>query len=183
MTILQEPAFDLSKYAEIPSLVEIESRLDACALEQDRFVELPEPGRTKDYDELEPVVSYPRRFDTTDWAAFRAVEGPIGLGGALVAWNCPGFDMLEGRTDIAVLVDIRVRAEAQRKGVGAALFNAAKRWAEDRGCREMKIETQDVNVAACRFYRAMGCSVGSVNAHAYDLPETQVIWRIVLGNS
>jgi hypothetical protein len=31
----------------------------------------------------------------------------------------------------------------------------------------MKVETQNVNVPACRFYAAMGCTLGAVNLHAY----------------
>jgi GNAT superfamily N-acetyltransferase len=36
-------------------------------------------------------------------------------------------------------------------GIGAALFRAAERWAVARGARWLKVETQNVNVAACRF--------------------------------
>ena len=42
----------------------------------------------------------------------------------------------------------------------------------------MKIETQDVNVSACRFYAAMGCELGAINRGVYtSLPdETQFLW-------
>ena len=41
---------------------------------------------------------------------------------------------------------------------------------------------QNVNVAACRFYMAMGCELSAVNLHAYpDLPdEAQLIWSLSL---
>lgn len=34
-------------------------------------------------------------------------------------------------------------------------------------CRELKVETQDTNVRACRFYAAMGCALRAVEENAY----------------
>ncbi len=47
-----------------------------------------------------------------------------------------------------------------------------------RGCHTLKVETQNINVPACRFYQRMGCTLGTVNRFAYpDLPdEIQLIW-------
>ena len=86
--------------------------------------------------------------------------------------------MLEGRKDLAVLWDIRVVPERRGCGVGAALFARAERWAAERGARRLKIETQNVNVAACRFYASRGCHLGAIHRFAYrDLPdETQLLW-------
>jgi GNAT superfamily N-acetyltransferase len=62
--------------------------------------------------------------------------------------------------------------------VGAALFRAAESWARARGCRQLKVETQNVNVAACRFYSRQGCVLTSVDRLAYPgLPgEIQFLW-------
>jgi ribosomal protein S18 acetylase RimI-like enzyme len=86
--------------------------------------------------------------------------------------------MLEGRDDLAVLWDLRVAPEARGRGVGSALFREVEAWARTRGCRELKVETQNVNVAACRFYAHMGCSLGALNSHAYpEVPdEVQLLW-------
>lgn len=90
--------------------------------------------------------------------------------------------MLRGRRDLAVLWDLRV-TQGCRSGAGAALFGAATAWARERGCRALEVETQQINVAACRFYQRMGCSLAAVDRFAYvDLPEeTQLsgtwIWR------
>ena len=67
--------------------------------------------------------------------------------------------MLEGRHDLAVLWDIRVAPSSRRRGVGAALFCAATEWAAATGYQELKVETQNVNVAACRFYGRHGCEL------------------------
>jgi GNAT superfamily N-acetyltransferase len=60
------------------------------------------------------------------------------------------------RSDLAVLWDIRVQPERRGRGVGKALFYASVDWACRRGCRQLKVETQNVNVAACRFYASQG---------------------------
>ena len=42
----------------------------------------------------------------------------------------------------------------------------------------LKVETQHVNVAACRFYGRRGCTLGAVHRDAYpSLPdEIQLLW-------
>jgi hypothetical protein len=43
---------------------------------------------------------------------------------------------------------------------------------------QLEVETQNNNVAACRFYAAMGCELRSIDRLAYpDLPdEAQLVW-------
>ncbi len=59
--------------------------------------------------------------------------------------------MLERRTDLALLSDLRVAPAVRGRGVGAALFGAAERWAAAHGAAGLKVETQTVNVPTCRF--------------------------------
>ena len=77
-----------------------------------------------------------------------------------------------------MLWDIRVARSAHRSGVGTALFRAAESWAAQRGARWLKVETQNINVPACHFYAAQGCTLGSIDRFAYaDLPEeAQLLW-------
>jgi len=51
------------------------------------------------------------------------------IGGAVIAFDAPGVNMLEGRRDLAVVWDIRVAPQWRRKGVGGMLFRAAEDWA------------------------------------------------------
>jgi hypothetical protein len=53
------------------------------------------------------------------------------------------------------------------------------RWARSRGCVELKVETQNINVPACLFYAGQGCQLRTVNRGAYpDLPhEIQLLWH------
>ena len=96
-----------------------------------------------------------------------------------MAFNTPGLTILEGHGESAVLWDIRVSPDARGQGVGSALFQAAEAWAKARGCRQLEIETQNINVPACRFYARQGCVLAAVYRFAYpDLPdEIQLLWH------
>jgi hypothetical protein len=45
-------------------------------------------------------------------------------------------------------------------------------------CRKLKVETQNINVPACRFYASQGCVLAAVNRMAYREPqdEIQLLW-------
>ena len=96
----------------------------------------------------------------------------------MIAGQTPGLHMLGGRDDVAVLWDIRVSPRERGAGIGSALFRAAGDWARARGCRWLKIETQNVNVSACRFYQKMGCTLGAIDRFAYpgQPAEVQLLW-------
>ena len=71
------------------------------------------------------------------------------------------------RDDLTVLRDIRVLPERRGAGIGKILFTRACEWSAFRGCRQMKIETQNINLAACHFYRKMDCELGTIKRYAY----------------
>ena len=74
----------------------------------------------------------------------------------------------------AFLEDIAVRAFARKKGVGAALFQAVCAWAKEEGLCGVALETQDVNLLACRFYQKMGMALGCADTFLYaNFPETK----------
>ena len=100
------------------------------------------------------------------------------VGGAAVAVDTPGLTMLEGRRDLAVLWDIRVSPDARRQGVGSTLFENVEAWALLHGCRQLKIETQNTNVPACRFYERQGCHLRAIHRAVYpEFPEeVQLLW-------
>lgn len=91
--------------------------------------------------------------------------------------------MLEGRTDLAVLWDIRVAPAVRGQGIGTALLRAVEAWAAARGCRQLKAEAQNINVPACRFYAAQGFVLAAAHPGAYpDFPdEIQLLWHKDLG--
>jgi len=140
----------------------------------------------KDYDAIEGAGPqlWPGRFDVSHWVLISARRDGASVGGAVIASKTPGLHMLAGRDDVAVLWDIRVSPRERGKGIGSALFRAVRTWAGDRGCRWLKIETQNVNVPACRFYQKMGCTLGAIDRFAYpDQPaEVRLLWWTALAS-
>ena len=138
----------------------------------------------KDYDreEGEGPLNWSRLCDVSRWGILSAHQGPERVGGAAVAWGTPEVHMLEGRSDLAALWDIRVAPGHRGAGIGARLFAAAVAWARGRGCRLLKAETQNTNVAACRFYAAQGCTLRGIHVGAYPAcpEEVQLLWYLDL---
>ena len=183
--VAEEPITDLLEYARTPIVFTVDRVLDVTArsdgprgfMFSERRLEAP---YAKDYDALdgEGPLLWPRRFDLANWALFTARLAGRRVGGAVVAFDTPGLTMFEGRRDLAVLWDVRVSPDARRKGVGSALFERVEAWAQRHGCRQLKIETQNTNVGACRFYERQGCQLRAVHRGAYpELPEEiQLLW-------
>jgi GNAT superfamily N-acetyltransferase len=121
-----------------------------------------------DAREGEGPTRWPRRFDLSNWGLLFADVDGSPVGGALIAFDTPNVFMLEARRDVAALWDLRVQPEFRGLGVGRCLVEAAETWAKTRGCRWLKIETQNVNVLACEFYVRQGYALRSVDRHAYD---------------
>ena len=132
----------------------------------------------KDYDAVENPARWAETWDLSNWGLLAAYIDQVRVGGGLIAFDTPGFEMLE-RPDMAVLWDLRVDPQYRRKGVATALFAAAERWAGERSCTLLRVETQDANPAACRLYERCGCTLVRSTPDAYPaLPhETQLIWE------
>ncbi len=181
--IREESIEILTEYSTIPIsfLVESIADVDAPKLPGGSFTELKQnPAYLKDYDS-EPghhPTEWPDRFDLSNWGIFVAREAAGLVGGIAVAYGSPEIDMLDGRTDLAVVWDLRVSTEARRRGVGAALIAKAESWAGDRNCRELEVETQNINVPACRFYQDRGFRLKRIDRYAYPgFPrEVQIVW-------
>jgi GNAT superfamily N-acetyltransferase len=183
------PGF-LADYGRIATAFEVTSVLAVVPADGGlgglAFEERPAPAPfVKDYDALpgNRPVDWLRRFDVARWGVLVARRGGRVVGGAVLAFDTPGMTMLDGRSDLAVLWDLRVEPGARGQGVGTALFEAAEHWARARSCRRLKVETQNVNVPACRFYAARGCTLGAIHRFAYaELPgEVQLLWYRELG--
>ena len=191
ITALHVNAESLTEYSTIPISFEVRSKLAITLLSDglggmllsEEAVMVP---YVKDYDEggKERPTRWLERFSTANWVLFLARDTGVPVGGATVACNTPGINMLSDRKDMAVLWDIRVHPEHRRSGVGTALFREAARWAGEKGCRYLKVETQNVNVPACRFYVRQGCRLGEIDRFAYSEPrlahEAMLIWYLDL---
>lgn len=185
LVVTQDPEPALAEYAGVPITFEVRQvlEIDVVAnglgglLLSERTLSVP---YIKDYDAIagSHPLEWGKHFDLSNWGFFAAYLDGQRIGGAAVAFDAPGVQMLEGRTDLAVLWDVRVSPAARGNGVGAALFGAAELWAAARGCRQFKVETQNINVPACRFYVRQGCVLGAIHRFAYPgLPgEVQLLW-------
>ncbi len=171
ITSIEEISPDrLAEYATIPSRFEVKSLLQVVLVDGGLggmlLHEHPVSPYVKDYDANgESPTDWPRRFNVTKWGFFLARMGNEPVGAAAVAFQTTGVFMLEARMDLSVLWDIRVRLEA--RGAGIPLFRYAAEWSRLHGCTQMKIETQNVNVPACRFYQRMGARLGEIHRHGY----------------
>lgn len=180
----EAPIASVGELARVPIAFTVDRACEVSASEggggfilSERPIEAP---YVKDYDRSlgEGPTQWGRRFDVSRWGFIRAESNGRLIGGAVIAFGSADVTMLEGRQDLAVLWDIRVAPDVRGQGVGSALFEAAEAWAVARNCRQLKIETQNINVAACRFYARQGCVLGTVNRFAYaQLPgEVQLLW-------
>lgn len=183
--ISEESASWLNEHARISIAFRVESVLalsiDNHGLGGLRLSEqrLDQPY-VKDYDVLPNCrpTQWGTQFDMANWGFLSAKIEGTAVGGAVVAWHSPDLDMLEDRTDLGVVWDVRVAPEMRRRGVAAQLFAAAERWACGRGCRQLKVETQNINVPACKFYASRGFEVGAILRFAYRefSHEVQLLW-------
>jgi ribosomal protein S18 acetylase RimI-like enzyme len=134
----------------------------------------------KDYDSLpgNHPLDWPARFDIRAWGFLIARNAGGHVGGAVMVAQPSELEMLEGREDLALLWDIRVARAVRHCGIGSALLAAGEAWARARGATVLKVETQNTNVPACRFYAGHGFVLGSVRRGAYpELPkEIQFLW-------
>ncbi len=185
VTVRHEPSPSLVEYGTVPlsftttSILRIEWQ--GNGLEGIRITEVAvDPPLTKDLDEGEPVSRWLQFGDISHWGFFGAYDDGRRVGGAVVAHRTPTVRMLEGRADLGVLWDIRIAPSHRRRGIGSRLLAAAAQFAWDQGCTVLKVESQNNNPAACRFYAKHHFKLGGVREHANpEFPhETQLLWYL-----
>jgi GNAT superfamily N-acetyltransferase len=184
MAIRELPVSQLAAYAAVPIAIRVASRLvrEPAASTPDALVEMPVARPfDKDYDAAPGMspLHWAGRYALERWGLLVAeVDGRV-VGGAAVAPAAEVMPEHAAARGAGVLWDLRVAPAWRGQGIGSALFRAAERWATAHGDGALIVETQDVNVAACRFYARMGCQLLSYEEHAYgSMPdEARLIWR------
>ena len=180
----------LVEYSSVPSVVNVASALEIGGARPGGYTLSEQPlsvPYVKDYDAFGQgrPLDWPRAFDVSQWAFWIAIDGDDVVGGAAVAPPCRRTvdDLDHG----AVLWDIRVRECHQRQGIGKRLFLTAAEWAKGERYGTLVIESQNVNVGACRFYERMGCELRRIDRAAYaHCPgldnEIMLIWELNLSD-
>ena len=182
--VVEDEARDLTAYESIPIAFRVSEIIEAVPEPTGRSVDLRARAiatpYTKDYDAYDEgsPVGWTSRFGAAKWGILAAYVNGERVGGAVVVAHDSTIDLLEGRRDLAVVWDLRVAPAFRRTGVGSALMAAALHWARDRRTRVLKVETQNINVAACRFYQRHGFILGAVHVGAYAAfpDEVQLFW-------
>lgn len=168
-------------YAAIPIAFEVRERVDP-----DRAAELGtrvvSPPYWKDYDTAGMAPrDWALEFDLDAWVLLLATREGHVVGGAAMAPRSVMLD-IDVPESSAVLWDLRIVPAARRSGVATALLDRAASEARERGCLWLIAETQDINVAACRFYASMGMRLTAFEPGVYPgLPdEARMIWQLDL---
>jgi len=185
--IKEEPLSGLIEYSGIPIRFEVRSIFDIQGDDPQSAVLVETPVESpwiKDYDAVigQGPASWSKRWDISNWGLLAAYVDGQWIGGCVLAFKTDGVNKLEGRSDVVAIWDIRVHPDYRKQGVGRRLFAAAIQWSKHRQCRKLKVETQNINVPACRFYMRQGCHLISINRFAYDdFPEeVELVWGLAL---
>jgi ribosomal protein S18 acetylase RimI-like enzyme len=159
-------AFEVAEVIDLDSL-----QLGTPAVLKTRRISAP---YIKDYDQIEGnhPSDWSTRFRVDDWVIFTAHEGGRHVGGAIA--------VRDAQADPATmrLWDLRVAPEFRHRGIGQALLTTVEDAIQSRGARILCVETQDVNVGACRFYARHGFLIESIARGVYPgLPdESRLLW-------
>lgn len=107
-----------------------------------------------------------------------AFAGDQPAGGAIVAVEPEDHWFFLPEPGQAVLWDLRVAPAYRAQRVGRRLMREAAAADLEAGCHRLAIETQDVNVAACRLYASAGAVLSEVRSGAYrEHPdEAALLW-------
>lgn len=183
--VREQPPRFIAQYGVIPIAFEVREHL-AVQLATDGLegirlnrcpVELP---YTKDYDALPEQCpqDWAKRWDLTKWCLGAAFSNEEHVGSVAVVIDTTQVHGPLSKGDESVLWDIRVRPDCRRLGVGRQLLAFAERIALSAGKQRLSVETQNNNVAACRFYASAGFELRSVDRFAYPLlpNEVQLVW-------
>jgi len=122
--------------------------------------------------------SYPN--DDEDWGDY--IDNPN-----KIVFFCYDDDDCVGQVRIrknwngyAYIEDIAVSKSHRKKGVGRMLIQKTVEWAKTKKLYGIMLETQDVNLLACRFYDKLGFKIGAVDTMLYsnfdNAHEKAVFW-------
>ena len=183
--IAQEGPEQLDEYARVSIDFVVTDVFDASAIEalsrgeNAQTARLSAPYR-KDYDACvgERPTDWPAHFDVAGWVFLAAYLHDRRVGGAAVVMRDPNVELLRHRSKTALLWDIRVAPETRHQGIGTRLLDAAQHVAREGGANRLLVETQHINVPACRFYQRHGFTLEAVAPHVYpELPqEVRLLW-------
>jgi GNAT superfamily N-acetyltransferase len=177
------------EYGKVSMLVDVRSKLQLDKIDRGLggilLREVPVVPYVKDLGQYELPTEFSEKFDIGHWAFFAAYDRGSMVAAATIACRTKEINMLCGRDDLCLLWDIRVDDRYKRLGVGSRLFDMARDWAKGQGFLQMKIECQNTNVPAVRFYHKKGANLCALDEYFYydDLEsrdEVALMWYVNL---
>ncbi|MFD3258101.1 GNAT family N-acetyltransferase [Paenibacillus lentus] len=122
----------------------------------------------KQYENDDIDISY---IENKDKAVFFYYEGNNCIGQIRLRTNWNGFAFIE---------EITVAINWRQRGIGTELLMKAIKWAKQNNLVGLMLETQDVNLSACRFYAKNNFVIGAVDNMLYTnfstANEKAIIW-------
>lgn len=180
MRIVEVRSDDLDEYSRIPCAFTVREKVDLELLQSTgEIVGNPVTPFVKDYDlyEAERPDRLSALWNLSNWGIFLAHDDDFPSGGAIVALDTPAL----ARPGVGLLQDVRVSPSFRGHGLGTKLVERATEWSRSKGCSDLLVETQDINVAACRLYKRYGFRIQAVDHAAYpDLDEVRLLWTLAL---
>ena len=177
------------QYDTIPMLVPVRSILALKKIENGLggilLEETPVKEYIKDLGAYAKAAEYADEFDITNWGFFMSFDGEKPIGAATIVAKPKDPRLVDGRDDLCLLWDLRVDDRYKQQGVGTSLLNMAVEWSRAKGYQQMKIECQNNNVQACKFYQKHGAVLGKIDEYAYYTEaaikhEVQLVWYLDL---
>ncbi|CEG26210.1 GNAT family N-acetyltransferase [Bacillus sp. B-jedd] len=177
------------QYDTIPMLVHVKSILALKKIENGLggilLEETPVKEYIKDLGSYAKATEYAAEFDITNWGFFMAFDGEKPIAAATIVAKPKDIRLVDGREDLCLLWDLRVDDCYKQQGVGTTLLNMSVEWSRSKGYQQMKIECQNNNVQACKFYKKQGAVLGKVDEYAYYTEaavknEVQLVWYLNL---
>jgi streptothricin acetyltransferase len=152
----------------------VDSRLQLSAVDgKISYTIVPIPGYPKPYiyDDIDPTA-YVTNPDKTIYLA-RIGDQLAGQITLRKNWNL-----------FAYVEDFVVNPSFRRKGVGRTLMSKAGEWSKSMRFQGIMLETQDINVAACRFYERCGFELAGFDRNLYkatdpDKDEIALYWYLI----
>lgn len=176
---------DLGEYAQIPMWLKVTSKYELekvnGGLGGILLKEVKVDEYIKDLGVYEKPLEWEEQFNISNWGFFIAYDNDKPIGGAALVYNTEGVNLLRNRKDIVVLWDIRIAPEYKARGIGSEIFSHIIDWSKDRNCKQIKIETQNNNVPACKFYAKQGAKLAQIDEYAYygeDDDEVMLMWYL-----
>ena len=92
--------------------------------------------------------------------------------------------MLKWWNAYACVDDLAVEPRFRKLGIGRALIMCGVEWAQKKGFFGVMLETQDINVSACRLYQRCGFELGGFDRNVYkalnpSTDELALYWYLI----